>query len=140
MSSGRTLTEACKAIGQSRMTVWRWRMADKAFDADYCEARKAMAEALADDALTTLKALSESGAGASKERVQAAAAYSQRTSWFASKFLPKLYGDAPAQVNIDNRTVNVVLTDERRAELQERLRKLQVQDSGQQSSQDSGRG
>ena len=128
MSHGKTLTECCRVIdGISFSTVWRWRQADKAFDADYMEARKAMSDALADDALTRVK---EAGPG----NWQAAHAYSQRASWYASKMLPKLYGDAPAQVNIDNRTQVVVLSDEKRQELQDRLKRLQLESN--ESNQD----
>lgn len=131
MSRGQTLTQVCKALGFDPSTVWHWRQADNEFDTAYGQARKAMSDALADEALTIVRECATGEKPMAKEFVQAAHNYSQRAAWYASKMLPKLYGDAPAQVNIDNRTQVVVLSDEKRAELQDRLKRLQLESHGQ---------
>ena len=95
MAEGSTLTQASKEIGVTRATVWNWRQADADFDKAYESAHKAMAEAIADDALTCVKELATGEDKPSKEAVMAANAYSPRASWYASKLLPKLYGDTP---------------------------------------------
>lgn len=118
MAEGNTLTQSCKALQISLSKVWRWRDADQNFEKAYVFARKAMAEAIADDGLTVVKELT-SKPGVTREQVQAAHAYAQRGAWYASKMLPKLYGEPHKEPNgpVNVNFVGLVCNEEQRKEL-----------------------
>lgn len=126
MADGKTMTQACREIGITRQTIWRWRKDDPDFDGLYEDAHKAMAVAIADDGLTMVKELADGTRQPTKELVAAASAYSQRASWYASKLLPKVYGDEPTKIETNfNQQVNaLVCTEQQRLELIELRHKL----------------
>ena len=103
-------------------TVYLHAAKDAGFNDRLQKARKACAEAQQDD-------LDELMADAAKAKdlvkIQGIRAQADILKFKLVKVLPKIYGDTPAQVNIDNRSVNVVLSDDQRVALQDRLKRLQ---------------
>lgn len=127
MAKGLSLREACRQPGMPcHQTVYNESYKDNDFAQRLRKAREACMEAKQDE----LDELKQQATEAKPEHVPGLRLASDILKFQLVKVLKPIYGDAPAQVNIDNRTQVVVLSDEKRAELQDRLKRLQLGEKG----------
>lgn len=126
MIEGETIAEICRDEAMpSRMTVYRWRDADKSFDTRCARAR----EGMADDFEARMQAVTEK-VEAGTLPPDAARVIVSNLQWRAAKAAPKTFGDAvnlkhsdpdggPVQINHNDVTERALkmLTDEQLQEL-----------------------
>lgn len=119
MASGIPLKQICRRDGMpSHVTVYAWAHKDEDFNRQLQRARIQLCEAQQDEIDDFINHVTPENARAAQVRLSA-------LTWKLEKLLPKLYGAKPAaQVTVNDNRTQVVITDERRAELQERLKRL----------------
>lgn len=115
-----SVTAACRHLGMSRTSVYMRSLTDRAFAADFLAIKRLAAEASVDEAKDIADNMPAFGLGyTGKAKVQ----IDQRLR-VAGKLVEHFKDTPSTAINFnDNRTV--VVTEEKRKELQERLKRLQ---------------
>ena len=113
LEQGFSLRYSCAENGCSDSFFISWIRTDPEIQKQYARAREIQADKLADELIE----LSDS---ATPENAHAVRLKVDTRKWIASKLKPKVYGDRPADINV-NSVVNIaVLSVEKQQELQER--------------------
>ena len=113
LQKGFSLRYACSELVISTDFVLSWLRTDKIFAAQYAQAREEQADKWADELIE----LSDS---ATPETANAVRLKVDTRKWIAAKLKPKVYGDRPADINVNSVFNIAVLSVEKQQELQER--------------------
>ena len=91
IDKGKTVKKICEEIGQKRSTISRWLRKDHS--EEYDNAIMERGQFMADKAEEILDEIDLTGDKADNAKVQAARLRIDTLKWFASKLMPRRYGD-----------------------------------------------
>lgn len=120
IQDGFSLRFASSELGFPTSSFCDWISEDEIARDQYTRARQIQADKYADEIVE----MSDSAIGKPAEIVTAIRNAVDARKWTAAKLRPKVYGDRPAEVNVNTTNNFLVVSEARQKEIQERTHKL----------------